>query len=256
MNISSRKNPSVKKFREISRERKAREEYCEFAVEGYKLCAEALDAGFIPTSAFVTESAQKKYPEICMALEKFGTDVITEDVSEYISDTKTPQGVFITVGIPEKKIDFKNSPNGKYILLDGLQDTGNIGTVIRTGEALGIDGVIVSKDCADIYSPKVVRGSMGSLFRLPVIKADLVATITEMKTEGYDVYAAMLDETAERLSEVKFGNKAAVIIGNEGNGVSEKVADTAGRKIYIPITSAESLNAAVAASIICWEMVK
>lgn len=256
MNISSRKNPSVKKFRELSRERKAREESGEFAVEGYKLCAEALNAGLTPTSAFVTEAARKKYPEICKALEAFGADIITEDVSEYISDTKTPQGVFITVKIPEKKIDFKNGPKGKYIILDGLQDTGNIGTVIRTSEALGIDGVIVSRDTADIYSPKVVRGSMGSLFRLPVIKADLPEIISEMKSEGYDVFAAMLDETAEKLSDAKFGNKAAVIIGNEGNGVSEKVADAAGRKIYIPITNAESLNAAVAASIICWEMVK
>lgn len=258
MNISSRKNQLVTHFRKLVRERSYRTECGEFPVEGARLCLEALECGLEITSFMVTESAQAKYREIVSAIsEEFTPDIINDDISAYISDTKSPQGIFITAKMLDKPIEMgKIEKGGKYILLDGLQDTGNIGTIIRTCDALGVDGVILSPDCADIYSPKIVRSAMGSLFRLPVMITELTEIIPLLKDSGYDVYAAVLDEEARSISGVSFGTKAAAVIGNEGNGVSAAVINAAENKLYIPIQGAESLNAAVAASIISWEMTR
>ncbi|MBQ8612928.1 MAG: RNA methyltransferase [Ruminiclostridium sp.] len=258
MNISSRKNHQVTHFRSLVRERSYRRECGEFPVEGARLCLEALNCGLEITSFMVTEAAKEKYPEIVSAIsEEFEPDIINEDISAYISDTKSPQGVFIAAKMLDKPIEMgKIEKGGKYIILDGLQDTGNIGTVIRTCDALGIDGVILSPDCADIYSPKIVRSAMGSLFRLPVIITELTEVIALLKKSGFNVYAAVLDESAVTISEASLDGKTAVVIGNEGNGVSEAVIKAAENKLYIPIRGAESLNAAVAASIISWEMTR
>ncbi len=258
MNISSRKNSLVTHFRKLVKERSYRLECGEFPVEGARLCLEALNNGLEITSFLVTESAKEKYSEIVSAIsEEFTPDIINDDISAYISDTKSPQGVFITAKMLDKPIEMgKIEKGGKYIILDGLQDTGNIGTIIRTCDALGIDGVILSEDCADIYSPKIVRSAMGSLFRLPVMIAQLTEVIPLMKSKGFDIYAAVLDETAKSIDDVTLGDKCAAIIGNEGNGVSAEVIKAAENKLYIPINNAESLNAAVAASIISWEMTR
>lgn len=257
MNISSRKNESIKRFRQLSKERKFREAEGEFTAEGAKLCLEALDNGVTVTGSFITEAAIKRYPEVYeKLLYVCAPDVITDELAEYISDTGTPQGVFITAKMLDKPLDSGKIESRRFIILDGLQDTGNIGTVIRTCDALGVDGVILSESCADVYSPKIVRSAMGSLFRLPFIRTPLVPFIEKLKSDGFAVYAAMLDRNAQQLGTFGFPEKTAVIIGNEGNGVSAEAAAAAGRSVYIPIKNAESLNAAVAASIICWEFSK
>ena len=161
---------------------------------------------------------------------------------------------FMTLKRLDKSFDLRKIVNGKYILLDSLQDSGNIGTIIRTAEALGVSGVIMSPDCADIYSPKTVRSAMGSLFRLPVYRCELTETISAMKEAGFGVYAAVLNEGAEKAGSTDLSGNAAVVIGNEGSGVSEAVIKCCTGGIYIPIERAESLNASVAAAILCWEM--
>ena len=258
MNISSRKNSLVTHFRKLVRERNYRLECGEFPVEGARLCLEALNSGLEITAFLVTENAKEKYNEIVSAIsEEFTPDIINDDISAYISDTKSPQCVFIIAKMLDKPFEMgKIEKGGKYIILDGLQDTGNIGTIIRTCDALGIDGVILSQDCADIYSPKIVRSAMGSLFRMPVMIAELTEFIPLIKGKGFDVYAAVLDETAKSIDKVSFTDKCAVVIGNEGNGVTAEVINAAENKLYIPINNAESLNAAVAASIISWEMTR
>ncbi len=258
MIISSRKNNLVTHFRKLVKERSYRLECGEFPVEGARLCFEALNSGLEITAFLVTEGAKEKYSEIVSAIsEEFTPDIINDDISAYISDTKSPQGVFIIAKMLDKPFEMgKIEKGGKYIILDGLQDTGNVGTIIRTCDALGIDGVVLSEDCADIYSPKIVRSAMGSLFRLPVMIAKLTELIPLMKSKGFDIYAAVLDETAKSINETVFSDKCAVIIGNEGNGVSAEVIKAAEKKLYIPINNAESLNAAVAASIISWEMTR
>ncbi len=255
MKITSRKNPAVTAFRELNRDRKKRGEERLFNIEGVRLCLEAVRSGIKIVNAFVSESAAEKYPDAYKELcEKTEPVMIDDDISSYISDTKTPQGMFITAEMLDSRSKMSKIEKGRFLLLDGLQDTGNIGTVIRTCDALGMSGLILSPECADIYSPKVVRGAMGSLFRLPFIVAPLTGIIGDMRADGYDIYAAVPDKNAESIDSVQFGEKCAFIIGNEGNGISEPVIQAAGKSIYIPIENAESLNAAVAAAIFCNEI--
>ncbi len=255
MIISSRKNPLIARYRLLNSDKRVRDEWELFNIEGVRLCEEAVAAGLLIETAFITETAVSKYPEtykkLCEVREPV---VITDELGGYIADTKSPQGVFITAVQPVGFAGFDPADNGRYILLDGLQDSGNIGTIIRTADAFGISGVILSPDCADVWSPKVVRGAMGSLFRLPIMTQRLPEFIERLRAGGFSVSAAVLDKDARSIDTVRFSDKCAIVIGNEGNGVSEAVIQAAGSSIYIPIENAESLNAAVAASIFCYEM--
>lgn len=251
--VSSRKNANVRFLRQLLREKSARDEHGVFAAEGDHLCSELVRAGYKVTLAAYTEKAAAKYAETAAALaEKADTvTVITEELSEYISDTKSPQGIFAAAEIRRSTLD-ENAR--KIVVPDGVQDPGNVGTIIRAAEALGADGAVLVNGCADIWSPKSLRASMGSVFRLPVINA--AADDLPKILSGFTVYGAMLDNTAKRLGEVKFPEKTAVVIGSEGAGISPEVAELCDEKIYIPIKGAESLNAAMAAAVILWELGK
>lgn len=253
MVISSRKNDSVRLFRELLREKKVRDREGMFAVEGDHLCGELARDGYEVALAMYTEKAAEKYDATVCALKSKASVclVITDEISEYISDTKAPQGVFAAAR--KKTAAALPTAAKRLVLLDGVQDPGNVGTIIRTAEALGIGGAVLSENCADIYSPKTLRASMGSVLRLPCITADLADTIGSLKNEGFSVFGALLDESAKRLGEIDFGSKAAVVIGSEGAGVSGQVRNCCDSAVYIPITGAESLNAAAAAAIILWE---
>lgn len=253
--VSSRKNANVRLLRLVFREKQARDEHGIFAVEGDHLCGELLRAGFKVKLAAYTEKAAAKYPETVAVLnEKADTAiVITEELSEYISDTKSPQGLFAAAEIRGGASALDENAR-KIVVLDGVQDPGNVGTMIRAAEALGADGAVLVNRCADVWSPKTLRASMGSVFRLPVLNAG--ADDLPKLLSGFAVYGAMLDDTAKRLGEEKFPEKTAVVIGSEGAGISPEVAELCDEKIYIPIKGAESLNAAAAAAIIMWELGK
>lgn len=254
MELTSRKNDVVRVFRGLAREKKLREERGSFVIEGDHLCGEAVAAGLDIRYALITERARERYPQTAQALISGAAQyaVISEDIAEYISDTKAPQGLFAEVARPAAA----TSHNGRLVLLDGVQDPGNVGTIIRTAEALGLGGVLLSSDCADVYSPKTLRASMGSVFRLTCISCDIPQMITSLKDEGYSVFGSMLDETAQRLGEILFPERSAVVIGSEGRGISDEVKEACTGGLYIPISGAESLNAAAAASIILWELSK
>lgn len=249
--ITSRKNGNIRIMRELLKSAEYRHEYDMFAVEGDHLCGELADRSQIEYFLY-TEKAAQKYPETVKkaAARAFFTAVITEELSEYISDTRSPQGLFAAaerfgIPIPENA--------RRLVVLDGVQDPGNVGTIIRAAEAFGIDGVIYWRDCADRFSPKTLRASMGSVFRMSAhFPSDIEALRHCLK--DYTVYGAMLDNTAKRLGEVIFPEKTAIVIGSEGSGISPEVAKICGEKIYIPIKGAESLNAAMAAAIIMWEL--
>lgn len=261
--LSSRKNPSVRFMRELLRNADFRNENEMFAVEGDHLCAELSQVCAKAAVFMYTGKAAGKYPETVAKMRNIAEQcfVITEELSEYISDTKTPQGLFaaaykVTEQERERTINGDNSRNKdarKIVVLDGVQDPGNVGTIIRTAEALGIDRVVLTGKCADIYSPKTLRASMGSALRMAVDYAENAEDLHE-KLSGFTLYAAMLDKNAKRLGEVEFPAKAAVVIGSEGSGVSKEVAEICSEKLYIPIKKAESLNAAAAAAIILWEI--
>ena len=251
--ISSRKNQNVRFMRELFSSSERRRESGLFAVEGDHLCGETAELDYKIELFLFTEKARGKYPQTvekaCRKAEK--SLVITEEISEYISDTKAPQGLFAAVEGSSSEI----SENArKIVVLDGVQDPGNVGTIIRTAEALGIEGVLFAGKCADVFSPKTLRASMGSALRMPFGYAD-EQNLRE-KLGGFSFFAAMLDENAKKLGEIAFPEKTAVVIGSEGSGVSPKIAALCDEKVYIPIKKAESLNAAAAAAIILWELSK
>lgn len=258
--ITSRKNENIQMLRELFRDINYRRETGFFAVEGDHLCGElaaCVDNERYAVIFLYTEKAAKKYPEtVKKALEKSTySAVITEELSEYISDTKSPQGLFIAT-----EMFWLDMPENAHrvVVLDGVQDPGNVGTIIRAAEAFGVDGIILFRNCADQFSPKTLRASMGSAFRMPIHSAYYIEEDLKKfyQLDGFTVYGAMLDDTAKRLGEVKFPEKTAIVIGSEGSGISPEIAEICDEKLYIPINGAESLNAAMAAAVIMWEMGK
>lgn len=256
MVISSRKNYNVRVVRELIKSAEYRREQDMFAVEGDHLCGELAACDGCPTIEYFlyTEKAAQRYPETVKraAAKAFFSAVITEELSEYISDTKSPQGLFVAAErfgsqIPENA--------RRLVVLDGVGDPGNVGTIIRTAEALGFDGVIFLPGCADKFSPKTLRASMGSVFRMPSLFPSDAAVLKKwLSLSGFTLYGAMLDENAARLGAETFPEKTAVVIGSEGAGISPEMAALCDKKLYIPISGAESLNAAIAAAIIMWEI--
>ena len=252
--ISSRSNGEVRILRQLLRDKGARDELGSFAAEGDHLCGELVRSGFEAELFCYTRRAEEKYRGTVdkTRLKSLRSVVITEEIAEYISDTKSPQGLFVRA----KKRKTELPPDvGKILVMDGVQDPGNVGTILRTAEALGISGAVLLDGCADIYSPKTLRASMGSVFRLPCVCAG-ESFVRELAGRGFAVYGAILDESAKRLGETVFSEKSAVVIGSEGAGISPRIAELCSGKIYIPIQGAESLNAAAAAAIIMWEMSK
>lgn len=253
MELTSRKNDTVRRFKELAKDKKLRTSLGVFVIEGDHLCGEAVSCGMEIVTLLYTEKALEKYPaaeRLIAAAES--SAVISQDIAEYISDTKAPQGLFAEV----RRRDGGKLPDGRLVILDGVQDPGNVGTIIRTAEAFGMSGVLLSEKCADIFSPKVLRASMGSVFRIPCEVCDVPQRISVLREQGYDVYGSMLDETAQKLGDICFGDKAAVVIGSEGGGITEETKAACTGGLYIPITGAESLNAAAAATVMIWELSK
>lgn len=177
--------------------------------------------------------------------------MIAEEVAEYISDTKSPQGLFAAA---VRRDGGLSAQSRRVVVLDGIQDPGNVGTIIRTAEAFGFDGAVMIGACADAFSPKALRASMGSALRLPIESCS--AGELSGLLRGFAIFGAMLDSSAVRLGEAVFPERCAVVIGSEGAGISPEVISVCTGKLYIPIRNAESLNAAVAAAVIMWEMRK
>ena len=157
----------------------------------------------------------------------------------------------------DKVTEFDTIKNGgKFLALENIQDPNNLGTVLRSAEAFGVSGVIMSADCCDIYNPKVVRGSMGAVFRLPFIIAESIPGFLSDNSQ-LTSYAAVVDSDAEKITEISFDENSVTVIGNEGNGLKMETVIACDHKITIPMRGkAESLNASTAASIIIWEMIK
>ena len=255
--ITAKNNPKIKEIRALLASAKERRNTKLFVLEGVRLCCDAVKSGCEIGSVFYTESCEEKFFDDISELKSAaaGCFCVSEEIFKSISDTVTPQGVVCTVKIPENTFEYREG--GKYIALDTVQNPDNLGAVSRTAEALGIDGLIVSGGC-DIYNPKALRASMGALLRLPVLVcADLGEEIKKAEALGIPSFAAVPDSTAKSVTEVYFGAGALCIIGNEGNGVSKEIIDKCRYSVTIKMRGrAESLNAAAAASIIMWELVK
>lgn len=252
--ITSRENRWVKQYTKLLSSRRARRETGEFTAEGVRLVGEAAAYG-TPVAVFYTEECLTRFPQqlspiLSQTKRQF---LITPSVALKLSDTRLPQGVFAIVKQPVDRVDpAALREKGRYVMLCGIQDPGNLGTVFRTAEALGLDGVLLDEACCDPLSPKAVRGSMGAVFRLPFGSAAL-----SNLTFGLPTYAAVLSADAKSITDCDFSEGGVMLIGNEGNGLPDKVIEAASHRITIPMAGcAESLNAAAAAAILLWEMCK
>lgn len=243
--ITSLKNPKVTAWKAL-KDRKGRRESGCFLVEGRKMVEEALASAFDVETVLVQEGME--LPDgLTMPVYELPAHVLAA-----VCDTKTPQGIAAVVRMKEQ------SALGKHIVvLDGVQDPGNVGTIIRTADAAGLDGVLLSNQCADVFSPKVLRATMGSIFRMNLRTTDdLPGELTKLREKGYSILSSQLDGTPFYERE-KVAERFALIIGNEGNGVSEQVQQTATHRVRLPMRGgAESLNAAIAAAIMMYELMR
>ena len=259
-NITSKNNDKIKSAVLLRGSASARKKACAFFVEGARLCYDAALSGVDILQFFFTSDAKEKFSAyfdlvLSKSAEAFE---ISEDISRKLSDTQSPQGMFCVCKTVDKiaKADKINS-KGKYILLENVQDPSNLGAVSRTAEALGVDGLIVSGGC-DIYNPKALRASMGAFFRLNVIICgDLQQFIAQAKALSMTVAASTPSADAQNITQLDFSGGVICIVGNEGNGVSEETMKNSSVRVTIPMGGrAESLNAATAAAIIIWEMMR
>jgi len=256
--ITSKDNPQVKAAVRLRESARARREQGLFFLEGFRLCTDAIASGYLPQMLFITEAARQKYgiPD-SPALPDDACLLISDSVAQKLGDTTNPQGIFGVFQTAETQPDFWQ-PGGKYIALEQVQDPGNLGAIARTAEALGLAGMLVSGGC-DVHHPKALRASMGSLLRLPVLETDSLAET--LAACVLPCYAAVPDSTAIPIGTCDFSKGAVVVIGNEGNGLSAEAiaacAASGGGNITIPMNGkAESLNAAAAATILLWEMMR
>ncbi|MBE5988853.1 MAG: RNA methyltransferase [Paenibacillaceae bacterium] len=251
--ITSSANGKVKQVMNLIKKAKARNESGLFVAEGLRIFKE------IPRdqidSIFVSESFLKE-EERKHLIDGMKYEVLTDEVFQVMSDTKTPQGILALVKqhayTPE---DLIRVPGSAFLMiLENIQDPGNLGTIIRAGEGAGITGVLMNSTTADIYNPKVIRSTMGSVFRVPFAYTDdLTASILQLKKKGIKLYAAHLDGRNNYEKE-DYTVDTGFLIGNEANGLTEDTAGLADAYIKIPMMgSVESLNAAVAASVLMFE---
>lgn len=229
-----------------------------FIFEGVKLFEEALKRSVPLVSVIFTEKEKHLEELVPEGVRKI---CVSDGVYEKISSEKSPSGIFCVAKAIDKfhKIaTIYNNINSSKIILNSLRDPGNLGTVIRTALAFGIDEIILSDDCADIYNEKTVRASMGCLFSQKItICSDIIGTINTLKGAGYRVYATALNEKSLSLEEIVCDRKTVFVIGNEGHGLPEDIINAATSSLIIPMPGgAESLNASVASTVLIWEMYK
>lgn len=258
MRITGRDNARIKEIHKLITSGRARKERGLFVVEGVRICTDAMGSGIEIATLVYSDSALLRYPEQVAQLREVCEQELSvpNDLFEKISDTKSPQGVLCVCKMPELRLPVGQiRVGGKYLALENLSDPANLGTIARTAEALGIDGLILSAGSCDPYSPKALRAGMGSLLRIPLtVTEDLIGLIEELKAKGIPAYAAVPARDALAVTEVPLCDGGIVMIGNEGNGLSEE-AKSAADKVTIPMAGrAESLNAAAAAAIMMWEM--
>ncbi len=256
--ITSRKNPLITRLSKLS-DKKYRDKESLFRVDGVKLYEEATKSGLFIPYTFVSLSKKDKLPhELLDSLEKAEGEayLVADEVLEKLTDELSPQGI---VGFV-KKFDAKEPkiPSGTFrsLYLSAVRDPGNLGTIIRTAYAFGVDRVFISADCADIYSPKTVRASMGTVFRQPFSYVHgETEFISLMNKEKCPLYAAALRRDAKALGSFEIPDRICFAIGNEGHGLSEDFINSCGGTVFIPMNEGcESLNAAAAANVLIWEM--
>lgn len=248
--VTSRANPLLARVRKLNSRRAFRREENAFAAEGPKLLGEALRWGAELEAVIAAPGVS--LPELPRGVRLVE---VPDSLLASIADTETPQGVvFVCRGKPLALPSALEG--GRYLILDGVQDPGNVGTIWRAADAFGAEGLILCSGCADPWNPKTVRATMGAVFRLPVYECSLEEAAERMAQAGVPLYAAALREDTADVRDVSL-DRAAVVIGSEGRGVSQEALERCWKTVKIPMRDrCESLNAAVAASVALWEMAR
>lgn len=255
--ITSSSNPRVKQLVQWQNKAKERREAGIFLAEGFKLFEEAPEEWI--REVYISDGIRDRVPSIPGMREKLartGCETVTEELFRKMSDTQSPQGILCVMKRPRYRLEeLLSVPAPLFIVLENLQDPGNLGTIVRTGEGAGVTGIIMGAGTADLYNPKTIRATMGSVFRVPcVYTEDLSLAVAQLRESGVRVYAAHLD--GERYYDsFSFREGTAFLIGNEGAGLSGKLASKADSYLKIPMEGrVESLNAAVTASVLMYEV--
>jgi len=256
MTITSKDNEIIKHIRKL-RDKKFRDENNEFVIEGLKMLEEAINEKIKIKMIIVCDEyliSPKIKKELLYKLAKEKVIYVNEKVFKYISEVTTPQGILAVV--EKNKSDEIDYSKDLFLILDNIQDPGNMGTILRTADSIGLNQIIVSKGTADSYNSKVVRSTMGAIFRINIIEViDLVDIIKEFKKHKIQIFATDL-ATTDSIYDVNY-KKSAIIIGNEGNGVSKEILEKSDKKIKIPMPGkTESLNASVATGIILYNAIR
>ena len=254
--ITSRENSLIKLTSLLQSSRNAREENGLFVLEGLRICKDANENGIRFDKLIISDSAYLKFEEEVKLYSENSTECfkIPDNLFKKISDTSSPQGIIAIAKISQTDSAKLNS-KGRYIALENLQDPSNLGAISRTAEALGVSGIILFGGGCDPFSPKVLRASMGTLLRMPIIiTKDFFSEARELKLK---TYACVVDNDALSVNNLELTDGCVFLIGNEANGLTEKTKALSDYCVTIPMKGrAESLNAAVAASIVMWEMMK
>lgn len=257
--ITSISNPRVRQVIQWQTRSRERRRDKVFVVEGPKMYLEApgqLLREVYVSEGFLARTMQKQFPDrLSERLSHTGYEIVADEVFARMSDTQAPQGILAVVAQPEYELNqFLTQRNPLLVVLENLQDPGNLGTILRTGEGAGITGVIMSAGTVDIFNPKVIRSTMGSIYRVPFLyEADLLQTLGQLHAAGVQTYAAHLRGDIY-YDSFSFREPTAFLIGNEGNGLTEALSDAASSYLKIPMEGElESLNAAVAASLLMYE---
>lgn len=246
--ITSRQNEQVKQWIKLKK-KKEREKTKTFLIEGFHLIEEALKSNQEIVELIVSEQVAESLDS---AFDNIKQTVVTNELSQEIADTETTQGIFAVVDMPEKD----SKKHDKILMLDGVQDPGNVGTMIRSADAAGFTKVVLGKGSVDAYNQKVLRSAQGSHFHLTIESADLNETIPALQAQGVKVYGTDLSPESKNYKTVETTDQVALIVGNEGSGMSEPVLSLVDETLHIPIKGqAESLNVAIAASILMFQLV-
>ncbi len=252
--ITAKSNPQLKQLTSLLKKRSEREETGTFVCEGRKMFFEVLrQAPELLVKAFWSEKGFAQLSDAERAeMETCPYELVSDSVFQQVAETVTPQGVLGIVRMPEYSIGQMLSEEGtRLLLLESLRDPGNLGTILRTAEAAGVTGVILSADSVDAFNPKVVRATMGGIMRVPFVYVDdFVGCLHTLKEEGVSLYAAHLQGSVP-YTEPTYGVNYGILIGNEANGLTDAAGEAADVRIRIPMKGqTESLNAAVAAAIL------
>lgn len=250
--ITSAANEKVKNIIKLQQKAKARREQACFIVEGARMAEEVPPDRLIHAYASESFAAREENRQLC---DRLRAELVADRVMEAMSDTRTPQGILAVVRRRETTVEeILQTPRALILVLERIQDPGNLGTILRTAEGAGVTGILMSQDTVDIYNSKVIRSTMGSIYRMPFAYVpDAADTVKTLKRHGVRVCAAHLDGR-HAYDEEDYTGATAFLIGNEGNGLSEQLAAMSDCYIRIPMAGkVESLNAAVAAAILMYE---